>query len=352
MYFDLTDEQKLLRDTLTSLFARHSPHQQLLAADRPAVIDRDRWAEVCATGVLGAMVPEAQGGAGMDLLTLAVIAEACGANVLPLPVVQNALAAWLLSTDAVAETGGEWVERLIGGDAIAAFVVPLAGNQNPTDGEPRSALVERGSEADVFVIVDNGLWIASAGNAGVSISEVDGLDLTRPLARVGFEPGAATLLSTDPTLAGRLFDALLISYAADALGAAAALQRSAVEYAKERRQYGRLIGSFQALKHQLADVSVDLEPARPLCWYAAHSWDTARDDHRRMAAIAKAHLGEVTVSSARACIEAFGGIGYTWEHPAHLYLKRAMFDRSALGTPALHRERAAVIAGWGGIGAA
>jgi alkylation response protein AidB-like acyl-CoA dehydrogenase len=97
----------------------------------------------------------------------------------------------------------------------------------------------------------------------------------------------------------------------------------------------------------LSDMSVEIEPARPLYWYAAYAWDTAREDSHRVAAITKAHIGEISVAVSRGAIEAFGGIGYTWEFPAHLFLKRAMSGRSMMGTPGQHRERAALLAGWG-----
>jgi alkylation response protein AidB-like acyl-CoA dehydrogenase len=148
------------------------------------------------------------------------------------------------------------------------------------------------------------------------------------------------------SLGARVVDASLVLLAAEAYGAAARAYEMAVEYAKNRTQFDRVIGRFQALKHQLANMAVDVEPCRSLCWYAAHAWDSLPEDRSRAAAMAKAHVTEIAVKTARAALEAHGGIGYTWEYPLHLYLKRAMYARNALGAPALHRERIAALSAW------
>jgi alkylation response protein AidB-like acyl-CoA dehydrogenase len=267
----------------------------------------------------------------MGLLTLAVAAETLGHYAVPAPVASNALGAWLIAKGGSASQRERWLDPLMSGEAIAA--IALAGDR----------LVERADVADVAIVgtADGRLSLVT----DFAVTPVDTLDRTRPVFEIDHEGGHAEPVG-GAVLADLLFDALLIIHAADALGAASAAHARAIDYAKERRQFGRVIGSFQALKHQLADISVELEPARPLCWYAAHAWDTGRDDARRVAALAKAHLGEVSVNCARAAVEAHGGIGYTWEYPVHLFLKRAMHDRTIHGTPNFHRERAAALAGW------
>ena len=141
-------------------------------------------------------------------------------------------------------------------------------------------------------------------------------------------------------------DAGLVLLAADAFGGAQQLLEMSVEYAKTRQQFGVTIGSFQGLKHQLANVAVEIEPARGLYWYAAHAFDHVPDESERTAALAKAHLGQVYMQTARDAVEAHGGIGFTWECDVQIYFKRAMFDRAFLGAPSVHRERAAALAGW------
>jgi alkylation response protein AidB-like acyl-CoA dehydrogenase len=134
--------------------------------------------------------------------------------------------------------------------------------------------------------------------------------------------------------------------AADALGGATRCVESSVAYAKTREQFGVPIGHFQALKHQLANMALEVEPSRALVWFAAHAFDALPGDAPRAAALAKAHLGDVYAQVARDTVEAHGGIGFTWECDVQIWFKRALFDRAFCGTPAEHRERAARLAGW------
>jgi len=131
-----------------------------------------------------------------------------------------------------------------------------------------------------------------------------------------------------------------------AFGGASRCLDLAVEYAKTREQFDRPIGAFQALKHQLANMALEIEPARAMYWYAAYTQDHAPAEAARSAALAKAHLTDVFAQAARDAVEAHGGIGYTWEYPLHMWVKRSLFDRAYLGIPAIHRQRAADLAGW------
>jgi alkylation response protein AidB-like acyl-CoA dehydrogenase len=353
MRFDLTDEQKSLRDMLTEFFRERFGGAEGVEAIVHTELDTELWSAIAALGLAGAMVPESEGGLGLDLLTAAVIAEVTGRYAVPAPVIPSILAAWLIATAGSEAQRAKWLPRLTGEGAQVAFALAEEHGWAPENWTLAGAAlsgtkhyVERADSADLFIVggVDGQLSIVEAGSA--TLTPVDALDRTRPLFDVQFDGSQADLLTSDAAIARRLFDALCVCAAADALGAASAIQARAVDYAKERKQYGQLIGSFQALKHQLADMSVELEPARPLVWYAAHAWDMEQGDAPRMAALAKAHLTDISVNIARGAIEAHGGIGYTWEHPAHLFLKRAMHDRSALGGVNEHRERAAVLAGW------
>jgi len=354
MHFDLTEDQKSLRDVLNAFFQRKFGSAQGVEATMALTLDRALWKDIGELGLGGILVPEPAGGLGMGLLTLTVVAETLGHYAVPAPVVPGAIAAWLIAEHGSPAQRERWLGGLLSGDLIAAFALSESDGPGPDAwrlGNPATGVklsVERADEADLLIVgTANGRLALIAGDAeGVVLIPADPLDRSRPFADVAFEGVSLDPIDADDTAVRQLIDALLITHAADALGAATAIQQRAVEYAKERKQYGRLIGSFQALKHQLADMSVELEPSRPLCWYAAYAWDTDRPDAHRVATITKAHLGEIAVNVSRAAIEAFGGIGYTWEFPAHLFLKRAMVDRSALGTPAYHRERAAALAGW------
>ena len=141
-------------------------------------------------------------------------------------------------------------------------------------------------------------------------------------------------------------DVALVLLAADAFGGASRCVDMCVEYAKTREQFGVTIGHFQGLKHQLANMAVEVEPSRALYWYAAYAYDHEPDESERSAALAKAHVTDRFMQVARDSVEAHGGIGFTWECDVQIWFKRAMFDRAFLGAPSVHRERAAVLAGW------
>jgi len=202
--------------------------------------------------------------------------------------------------------------------------------------------------ADVFLIVDRdaGIRLVPAGD-GVAIETVKAADRTRPVSKVAIaEDAGERLFGPDDAMTARLADAALVLVAADALGGARKVTDMSVAYAREREQFGQPIGRFQGLKHQLAHMALDVEPARALVWYAAYAWDAGLPDAPRAAALAKAHLCDVYVRATRAAVAAHGGIGYTWEYGLHYWFRRAMFDRAWLGSPAEHRARAADLAGW------
>ena len=354
MHFDLTDDQKQLQRSLEALLSERLPDSRLLAHFDTDVLDRSLWAALADLGLTATMVPEREGGLDMDLLTLASASEVLGRFGAPVPITATALAAWVLAYSDDANQMARWVPGLLSGQTIAAFAFAEPGlGWLPSDwtltaagGEKVS--VEWGAEADLLVVgmAGGGLGLADARGVGVSVTAVDTLDRTRPLARVRFAADVIEPLAQTTQLAARARDALMVLLAADAFGAARHAVTLAVEYAKIRSQFGRLIGSFQALKHQLANMAIEVEPCRPLYWYAAHAWDAIPDVSERAAALAKSHITEIAVRTARAAVEAHGGIGYTWEYPLHIFLKRAMFDRTAMGSPSTHHDRMALMAAW------
>jgi alkylation response protein AidB-like acyl-CoA dehydrogenase len=203
-------------------------------------------------------------------------------------------------------------------------------------------------DASFFVVGTSGggLALVEAGSPGVSVTIVAPTDCSQPLGHLTLEGAQGEQLATGGDTVTQLLDALYILAAADACGAGNHAVDLAVEYAKTRKQFDRLIGSFQALKHQLANMKAEIEPVRMLVWYAAHCWDAIPEKSSYTASLAKAHAGEIAVKVSRAAVEAHGGIGYTWEYPLHIYLKRAMTARAANGLPSRHRVRSAALAGW------
>jgi alkylation response protein AidB-like acyl-CoA dehydrogenase len=202
--------------------------------------------------------------------------------------------------------------------------------------------------AELFVVGTAGGGLALVERGDWAMPEpVKGSDLTRRLWSVRFDDAPAAIIAPADAPAGRrLSDAALLFLAADALGGAKQCLAMSVEYAKSREQFGVAIGQFQALKHQLANMALEVEPARALVWYAAYALQNRLPDASRAAAHAKAHLADRFTSITRAATQAHGGIGYTWEYDLQIWFRRSLFDRAYLGLPSLHRERVAEMAGW------
>ena len=335
MRFHLSEEQRAIQDAVRGTLADAWPMERLHAfADGDADFDAASWEALMALGIGGLALPEDQGGAGLGLLDAALVCEVVGETAAPGPVIGQILTAMAIAASDNADALA-LLPRIASGEAVATLALG-------------SDLVQSTNAATLFLAEadDGGLRLIEAGD-GVEIGSVTSTDRSRPISRVRF--GAVKshpLCSGYDPLAARIRDAALVLIAADALGGAQQVTDLSVAYAKEREQFGQPIGRFQGLKHQLAHMALDVEPARALVWYAAYAWDAQLPDAPRAAAMAKAHLCEVYTRSTRAAIAAHGGIGYTWEYGLNYWFRRAVFDRAWLGSPAEHRARAAALAEW------
>jgi alkylation response protein AidB-like acyl-CoA dehydrogenase len=327
VHFHLTEEQKAIQDAVRGTLADSWPIERIHAfADGDADFDRTSWDALMALGLGGMLAP----GSGMGLLDAALVCEVAGAAAAAGPLIGQ-----LLAVAAVDASGKGDVEALSSGAQVATLV------HGGSDYAPSARA------ADLFLIVDRVKGVRLVPAADATIEPVKAADRTRPMSKVAIadDAGETLFAATDPMTA-RLADAALVLVAADALGGAQKVTDMSVAYAKEREQFGQPIGRFQALKHQLAHMALDVEPARALVWYAAYAWDAQLPDAPRAAAMAKAHLCDVYVRATRAAVAAHGGIGYTWEYGLNYWFRRAMADRAWLGSPAEHRARAADLAGW------
>ena len=356
MNFALSDEQELLQHTLRTFVAKECPPPLVRA-----VFDGAReavpalWNGLSQIGVTGLAVPESYGGAGLELLDLALVAEELGRGAVPVPFLGHALATLTLARDASAAQRSSWLPRLAAGDARATVALaedagrwlPAAWRVDLANGRVRGRKqhVPEAEGAQLFVVGCSGgaLALVEAG-ARVRVNPEPTLDRGRPLATVEFDDAPAEPIAAAD--AARLVDAGSVLLAADAFGAAHQLVRATAAYLQTRQQFGQPLAQFQALKHQLADMALDVDPTRGLWWFAAHAFDHAPDQASRAAALAKAHLTERAQQVARDAVEAHGGIGFTWECDVQIWFKRIAFDRLWLGAPELHRERFAALEGW------
>ena len=335
MRFHLSEEQAAIQDAVRGTLVDAWPMSRLHAfADGDADFDPASWEALMALGIGALAVPEDKGGAGLGLLDAALVCEVVGEAAAPGPLIGQILTALAVvaSDNAAAKT---LLSRISSGEMVATLALD-------------SDLVQSAHGAALFLAdaEDGGLRLIEAGD-GVEIESVTSTDRTRPVSRVRFGNVRSHLLcGGNAALAARIRDAAFVLIAADALGGAQHVTDLSVSYAKEREQFGQPIGRFQGLKHQLAHMALDVEPARALVWYAAYAWDARLPDAPRAAAMAKAHLCEVYTRATRAAIAAHGGIGYTWEYGLNYWFRRSINDRAWLGSPSHHRAKAAAMAGW------
>jgi len=355
MRFALSEDQVMLQDSLNRALADLMPLERvrkLADDDGPGQVS-DIWMRLAELGLPGLMIPEDHGGLGLGMLEAALASEALGKVVAASPFLGSAVLAPLaLSLAGTDEQQRRWLPRLATGAVTAGVAIsePIAGARDGAgvtaadgrlSGQALFALNATG--ADLLLVADTagGLHLAQTAEAAEPMPSIDA---TRRLTALTFKDTPAEPLVSNGGL-DRLRDAAWIILAADTLGAAQAMLDKAVAYAKERKQFGRTIGSFQAVKHLCAEMAAELEPARALVWYAAYAFDHAPDEAPLMAAHAKAHLSEIGRFIARTATEVHGGIGMTDLLGLHFWFKRIGQNRQLLGGPEKVREIAARMQG-------
>jgi len=356
--FRLSDDQAALQDAVRDYALREGDAgARRRAFESDTGFDADFWSGLMDLGVGGLACPEDAGGLGLGVTDLALAAEALGYAGAPGPFLGQVLAALAIDRFGSPAQKDRWLPALATGQAIGTVALAEAGDRvraadwtarlegGRLSGEKRQVLYPE--LADITVVgVAGGFALVEKDAAGQTFEALDVADRTRRIGHVAYAETPADAMPAEADAAEALVDAALVLTAADAFGGARRLLDMSVDYAKTREQFGGPIGRFQGLKHQLANMAVEVEPARGLYWYAAYAFDHGAPDARRVAALAKAHLGDVYMQTARAAVEAHGGIGYTWEYDAQIWFKRAMFDFAYLGAPSRHREHAARLAGW------
>ena len=357
MEFGLTADQKMMQDSLDRTLLRAAPLQRVRSANGYAP---DVLKAVAELGVTGILIPEEHGGLGLTLLDAALAAEILGKHVAPVPFVASAVMAPLAILGAASEAQKQkYLPKIADGSLVAGVAISeqaagarekagITSKNGKLSG--RTLFVLDFAAADIFIVADRfgDLFVVDAKTKGLERTTLNTIDATRVIGEVAFDAVDAEPLSSGHGALYRMIDAGRIMLAADTLGAGMAMIDKAVAYAKERKQFGRVIGSFQAVKHLCAEMVAELEPCRALIWYAAYAFDEFPDQSRRMAAHAKAHTSEVGTFVARTATEVHGGMGFTDLLGLHYWFKRIGFNRQALGGPEKVRHDAAVAQGWVG----
>ena len=362
MDFAFSAEQEELRRTVRRFLDKASPEPEVrrVMATRSGY-DADAWHRMAdELGLLGVAIPEEYGGAGAGFTEIGIIAQEMGRALFCGPFLSTvvlAAAALLESGDDAARRS--WLAAIAAGELIATVALP------GTLSEAREVGVTRPDRRDGWVLdgtagfVPDGhvaelILVPAAVREGTSLFAVHGtapglartllpaFDATRKHARLQFSATPATLIGlpggAGPALS-RVFDLGCVALACEQVGVAERALEMARDYALLRTQFGRPIGSFQAVKHKLATVLLEVEAARSAAWYGLWAADRQPDQLPMVASIAKATCSAAAYLAAAENIQVHGGIGYTWEHPAHLYFRRATTSRMWLGDPASHHER-------------
>ena len=359
MDFALSEEQRMLGESIAGYLESSCPLPRVReVAEAGEARADDVWQGLAELGVHGVLIDEAFGGVGLGLLEAALIAETMGAHVAPVPYAASSVMAPVALAEAGSDAQRErWLPQIAAGEAVFGLAVTEQIGRRESDGisyangklDGTAMFVLDGAHAQRFIVAtgDGALHLVDA--AAAKVTQLKTIDRTRTVAEVIFNATPAEVLpaSVDsPEPLRKTIDAGRVVLAADTLGAAQVMLEKSVAYAKERRQFNRVIGSFQAVKHMCAEMAAELEPCRSLVWYAAHAYRAIPEEGRAMACHAKAHLAEVGTFVARKSTEVHGGMGITDLLGLHYWFKRIGFNRQLLGAPELVRAEAARAQGW------
>ena len=364
MNFAFDDEQEALRSTVRRFLADTSPEAEVRRLmETSKGYDPDVWRQLAGQlGLLGLIVPEAYGGSGFSYLELIVVFEEMGRSLLCAPFFSTvAMATTLLLALDDDAASKDLLPRMADGSCVATVALAEQNGSWNTGDVAMAAgrdgagwtlsgekfYVVDGHVADVILVVarteaGTSVFAVESGAAGLVADLSSTMDKTRKLAHLTFDNTPARLIGPEGEADGalaRMLDLAAIALAAEQVGGAQRVLEIAVGYAKIREQFGRPIGSFQAIKHKCANMLMEIEAAKSAAYYAG--WAAAGDDPELpvLASVAKAYCSDAYVHAAAENIQIHGGIGFTWEHPAHLYFKRAKSSELFLGAPDYHRER-------------
>ena len=378
MDFGLSEDQELLQQSAREFLARECPPSVVRqAAESPNGFSESLERKIVEMGWPGLLVPESHGGLGLDVLDMAILLCEFGRSAVPGPFLFSAL----LATAAIVRAGDRaqkknLLPRLAAGEATATLGLLEEDDRIGPAGircrarrsgsgyrlSGNKFFVPYADNADVLVVAcrtagNDGaagvtLFLVDLHAPGLTVRALETIDRTRRVSEVQFrnvEVGRDQVLGrigAGWNTIEAVLDLAAVGLAADGLGGSERVLEMAVEYSKTREQFGRPIGSFQAIKHMAAEMTADIEPARSLLWYAAHAQDALPRHASRAASMAKAALCEIYSRSSNRAVQMHGGIGFTWEHDLHFWFKRAKWNELAFGDPSFHRGRVADLCGF------
>lgn len=355
MFFGLSEEQQLIQDSFRGTLGRLVSLDTIRQASTgESAIERNLWAELTSLGMPGLLIGEDFGGSGLHLFEAAIVAIELGRSMAPVPFAATAVMAPLaLKCAGSPAQQQEWLPKIAAGKVIIGTALAEAASgarrgagvtasRNRLNGKVSFAL--DAAEADGILIADddNNLYLARTDAKGLEQANLPTIDGTRPLSEITLNNVEAEPLGDgSKNCVEDIINAGRIILAAESVGAGEEMLRQAVAYAKERKQFDRVIASFQAVKHLCAEMAAELQPCQSLIWYAAYAYDNLPEEARLSGLLAKSHMDEVGRFVARTATEVHGGMGYTDLMGLHFWFKRIGFNRAQLGSPEKLRSEAA-----------
>ena len=356
MYFGLSEEQSFFQDNVTKYLEDHASLDQIrkIASGDEAHTSKEIHRGFLNLGISGLLIPEEFGGLGLDLLFAAVVSEGLGSCIGPVPYI----APYVMAPTAILAAGSQaqkeqYLTKIASNEIqIGVGFSEFIGSRNDAgltfdNGILRGrAMFVLDAQTATHLLLADGLgqmFIVDAKSLSIEVITLTTVDKTRQYAEIICTDTPAEVLDQSSTSQDHIvkaIDAGRIMLAADTLGASQTMIDQAVDCAKERKQFGRAIGSFQAVKHMCAEMVADLEPCYALVWHAAHCHDHSPGEARLMACHAKAHVSEMGKGIAKKATEVHGGMGFTDLLGLHYWFKRIGVNRQILGSPELIREEA------------
>jgi alkylation response protein AidB-like acyl-CoA dehydrogenase len=353
MQFGLNESQEILRDSARSFFAGECPMSEtrrLMQTD--TAYDATLWRKLADQGYTGIIFPEEYGGVGLGKVELILLMEEAGRALLPGPFFSTVvLSGSVIDALATAEQKKKYLAPICQGEARSTVAIletaaswdlgtiQMAAVNGKLSGE--KLFVSDAAVADwILVLARNGVFLADAKSASVTITPMFGMDLTRKLYAIRFNNTPTEQLGDLAGLAG-VIDVATTALVAEMVGGMQRTLDMAVEYAKTRKQFGKTIGSFQAVQHQCADMYLETESSRSAVYYAAWALEQNAPNASAAVSIAKIYASDAARTVGNRGIQIHGGMGFTWENDLHLYYRRAKASETAFGDASFHRERLA-----------
>ena len=360
MYFGLSEEQKSLEENINRFLEDNASLDVIKAvANGESEKAQQVHQGIIDLGLSGLVVPEEYGGLELNMLFATVVASALGSGTAPVPYAGSyVMAPIAINLGGDEQQKSNWLPKIAGGECVIGVGLSEYVGAREDSGiefsngklSGRCLFLIDGNDADAYLLADKSgqLYLVDSSSSGITVTELTTVDKTRTSIELVLDKVDAEILpnSNNKEVIEKVLDAGRLMLAADTVGAAQVMLDKSVAYSLERKQFGRLIGSFQAVKHMCAEMAAELEPCHSMIWHAAHCQDNVPEEARLMACQTKAHVSEVGKQVSKTATEVHGGMGFTDELGLHYWFKRIGLNRQLLGSPELIREEAGKLQGF------